>query len=72
MHLCRNTNHTTGGAGTSVAGLLGFFVSTLSKIISASVDDDSASKHTVFANELDEDILHHARSVSLSVSGNVS
>jgi hypothetical protein len=66
-NLCGNTNDTASRAGTSVTGLLGLLVTTLAKVISTGVDDQSAAQNGLGTNQLDKLILHGAVGVTLGI-----
>ena len=58
---------TAGWAWASVASLLALLVSTLTKIISATVYDNGASKNALRADQLDELVGNGALGVALAV-----
>jgi hypothetical protein len=66
-HLCGNTDDTASRAGTSVTGLLGLLVTTLAKVISTGMDDQSAAQNGLGTNQLDKLILRGAVGVTLGI-----
>jgi hypothetical protein len=65
--LLGNTNDTASRAGASVASLLALLVLALSKVIGAGVDDNSAAKNALGADQLDELVRDGALGVALGV-----
>ena len=59
---------TTGGTATSVSGLLALLVTSLSEVIGASVDNDSAAKNALGTDQLDQLVSDRAGSIALAVS----
>lgn len=70
--LTSNANDTTSRTTTGVTGLLGLVVTTLTQVISTSVDDNGTAQDTLSAEQLHERVLLGARSVALGVGGEVT
>lgn len=58
---------TASWAGASVSGLLALLTFTLSKVVSAAVDDNGASKNALRADQLDELVGDRALCVALAI-----
>ena len=66
--LLGNANDTAGWTSTSISRLLALLVAALAEIVGSSVDDDSATKHALRADQLDEAVLRRALAIALAVS----
>lgn len=70
--LCCNSNDATSWTSSSIARLLALSVTTLSEIIGAGVDNNSAAENALGTNQLDQLVLHRALSIALSIGLEVS
>lgn len=70
--LCCNSNDATSWTSSSIARLLTLSVTTLSEIIGAGVDNNSAAENALGTNQLDQLVLHRALSIALSIGLEVS
>lgn len=71
-NLCCNSNDATSWTSSSIARLLALSVTTLSEIIGAGVDNNSAAENALGTNQLDQLVLHRALSIALSIGLEVS
>jgi len=65
--LCGDSNNTASWASASVAGLLALLVTTLAEIVSAAVNNDSATKNALWADQLDVLVSDGALAIALAV-----
>jgi len=68
VQLSGDTNDTACRSGTSIAGLLGLFVSSPAKIISSRMNDDGTANNALGANQLDELVGGGTLAIALAIS----